>query len=476
MNPLEALPPEVVLRILDFSAISSIACLSRVTKSWHEFIENTHQEAIFSSYSKTPHPTGSHDLSFLAGTQSFADYFSGTTTWKELCKRETLLARNWNSKTPVTRESVIQVGNDAVWRFRADFKRRFILSTSQQGGFNVTDMDSGNLLWSLPNDRVRGFAHLEYEDGTAVWDREGNAIEVWRTDYAGLPRGIFQRIAILPHDCQTRGFQLSYNTLCVVSTEGQTFTYDLANDTPRKTNHLEIERDAVGHLYQDADVMMISMAKKGYHFHDKASGAFLGALNPDLCREFYHIRHPLQPQNSIVSTGDALSSLPSVSIHPPRNPTKDRLVPIEIERGVLPQPDDSTHIKLESDEWGAGILSGFLMVGISRGGRVFICPDWRSALRDSKSLETNSCLIECDSDGANFDFGGWVSVRDNRIMLEIQDLVYVVALNDDCTVPDSATPHHRPSYGFNLSAAAQLATPVSFMALYDDCIMATYTV
>ena len=188
-DPLTLLPTEIVLRILEFCPVSAIAALTAVSKSWHGFIDYTHQETIYSDESKTAQPVGgSRDFSYLNDITSFAKLFEGVSSWRELCKRQTLLARNWAESNPVSRESVLQVGNDPVWRFRADFKRRFFVSTSQAGGLNVTDMDTGRIIWRLPstNDReeeaVRPFAHLEYQDGMAVFYREGDAVEVWQAD------------------------------------------------------------------------------------------------------------------------------------------------------------------------------------------------------------------------------------------------------------------------------------------------------
>ena len=478
VDPLERLPAEVVLRVLDYCSIPSVAKLTRINSSWHKFIDKVHQDTVYSSPSKTSHPAGSRDLSFLEHSSSFARYFEGTASFKDLCRRQTLLSRNWNRKEPITRESVVQVGNDALWRFRADFKRRSFISTSQQGGLNVTDMDTGNLLWRLPNDRVGPFAHLEYQDGTAVFNREGNDLEIWKTDLEGLPRGAFRQTAILPHDCQTRGFQFSYSTLCVVSTEGQGFVYDMTRDPPELRTHMEIENDAVGHLDQTAEVVMYSMGKKGYHIHDKTTGSLLGIIQPKLCKNLFHINHPEQPRDSIVSTGSALSSLPSVEVYPPKQPSRDRLVPIDVFNGPLDQALNSDRIRLEDDEWGAALISDNLMVGISRGGRVVVCPDWRAALRNHKNFEDSAALIECEreSDDSSFDIGGWLSVHDNRMMFEVRGRIYVVALGGDGQVLTSEHPNRRPSHCFSTSSATQLAVPVSFMALWDDCIMSTYTV
>ncbi|KAF7594504.1 tRNA pseudouridine synthase 1 [Aspergillus hancockii] len=474
-DPLTVLPPEIVLRILEFTPISALASLTAVSQAWHRFIDVTHQEAIYSSESKTAQPRGARDFSFLSDTTSFSNLFKDTASWKDLCKRQTLLARNWAKSNPASRESVLQVGNEPVWRFRADFKRRFFVSTSHAGGLNVTDMDTGRLLWRLPStldrdeDAVRPFAHLEYQDGMAVFDREGDAVEVWQADLEGAAHGEFRRIAVLNHDCQTRGFQLSHWTLCVVSTEGQGFVYDMKQRPPKLTTHLEIEHDAVGHLDQSKDVVIYSMGPRGYHAYDKTSGAFLGALQPMHCTEKYHIRPPAA---AAPPTPPSLAG--AARLLPPRPPRKDSLEPIELAKGILPLPADRGHIRYREDEWGAGMLHGDLFVGVSRAGRVFVCSDWRKAVHDRFSLAAHSSLIECESDGRGFDLGGWLSVRNHRLMCEIQDRIYVVALDENNKIQDVDHPT-RASYSLVTSSAPQLAVPVSFMALYDDAIITTYT-
>ncbi|KAJ6016311.1 hypothetical protein N7540_010902 [Penicillium herquei] len=482
-DPLTILPPEIVLRVLDFASISTLASLTTLSRAWHEFIDLTHQEAIYSSDSKTSHPPNvARDLSFLEDTRTISKLFEGTTSWKELCKRQTLLACNWADACPITQESVLQVGNDPVWRFRPDFKRRFFVSTSHIGGLNVTDMESGRILWRLPStldrnvDSVRPYAHLEYQDGIAVFDREGDSVEVWQADLDGATRGEFRRIAVLNHDCQTRGFQLSHGTLCVVSNQGKGFVYDMEQRPPRLKTRLKIEHDAVGHLDQSKDAVIYSIGQRGYHIYDKESGDYLGALHPSRCTARYHIRPPATPSSSAsAALAGATRHGPTHRIFPPGPPRKDCLTPIEILDGPLVSPPSNLeHISHGEDEWGAGMLNGDLFVGFSRAGRVFICSDWRKAIQDEAGFAANTSIIECESDGASFDLGGWLAVRNHRVMFEIQDRIYIVALDDQNKI-QTTNSRARASYSLLTSSAPQLAVPVSFMTLCDDAIMTTYT-
>ncbi|KGO73807.1 hypothetical protein PITC_035230 [Penicillium italicum] len=476
VDPLTVLPPEIVLQILHFTPVSALASLAAASKAWHQFIDVTHQEAIYASESKTAQPLGgSRDFSFLSEAHSFSKVFEGTESWKDLCKRQTLLARNWAEPHPVSQESVLQIGNDPVWRFRADFKRRFFVSTSHAGGLNVTDMDTGRIIWQLPSvldtdgDGVRPHAHLEYQDGMVVFDSEGDSLEVWQTDHEGAKRGEFRRIATLDHDCQTRGFQLSYWTLCVVSNEGQGFVYDMTQRPPKLTTHLKIEGGGIGHLDQSEDIVIYSMGAKGYFAYNKESGAFMGTLKPSKSTEKFHI---LSPKTASASGAARLGPTPQPL--PPGAFRKDCLVPIKVAKGPLSPPVEPGHVWHGEDEWGAGMLHGDLFVGFSRAGRVFICPDFRKALCDEASLVANSSLLECESDGSNFDMGGWLSIRNHRVMFEIQDRIYVVALDDNNRVQNLENPA-RASYSLLTSSTPQFTVPVSYMVLTDDAIMTTYT-
>ncbi|KAL4899430.1 hypothetical protein BDW74DRAFT_163430 [Aspergillus multicolor] len=472
-DPLAILPPELVLRVLEFASLSTVASLTAVSKAWHQFIDLTHQDAIYSVLSKA----------FTPPAPTFSRWFDDISSAKRQCERQRLLAYNWAANKPVTRERVIQVGNNPVWRFRADLKRRFVVSTSHAGGLNVTDIDSGEILWQLPSTfdtdseyAVRPYAHLEYQDGMVVFDREGDAVEIWQADLDGAPRGEFRRIAVLDHDCQTRGFQLSYWTLCVVSTQGQGFVYNMTQRPPTLKTYLTIENDAVGHLDQSHDVVIYSMGPRGYHVHSKASGEFLGALQPSQCVDIYHIRPPKAGSRS--ATERLIHSLATHDMHGPNEPvgppSNDHLAPIRLGKGPLPPPDDPDHVRNVDDEWGAGMVNGDLFVGVSRAGRVFVCSDWRKAILGPANLASCSAVIECESDGSTFDLGGWLSVRNHRLMFEVQDRAYVVALDDNNRIQNIDKPD-RASYSFLTCSTPQLAVPVSFMALFDDAIMSTYT-
>lgn len=512
MDPLTALPPEVVVRIVHFLDVEGTGRLTQASRAWHQFIQHAHREVIYASPTKVDRPEGSRDLAFLRDKRSLTDYFKGVDSWRGLCKRQAKLRRNWQSDSPAIRGRTFKVGGDPVWRFRIDFKRRFIVSTAEGGGLHVTDMDTGELLWQLPRRDVRPFAHLEYdmERGLAAWDRFGNSIEVWQADDDVGNRGVFRRAAVLHHDCETRGYQLSYDTLCVVSSDGEGFVYDMKklvdrnddddddgddddDDKPKPKpsllrTHIDIEHGAVGHLDQGADAVVYSMARKGYHFHDKATGASLGRLQPAKCANTFHIKQPLYNDDEDDAESFVLESVAVLETQGrgsnrviPLPSGGSHFIPLRPAAGRHPNHADLhvSEIPLEQDEWGAGMLSGSFMVGVSRAGRIFLCSDWPALLADPESAATSGCtaIIETVSEGDSdrFDMGGWLSIRNGRICFEVDGRIYIL------TVPTEPGAHlpsflSESSSGFAIASSPGLglSRPVSFMAVWDDCISFTY--
>ena len=457
---LVALPPEIVLQIIDLVPLSTTAQLTRVSKAWHSFIDTTHQDRVYSHPSKVDRPINTRDFSFLTDQNCFThDYYHGVNSWKDLCKRQVLLRKNITSETPVTRESIYQVDLSQVWRFRPDFKRRFIISTSELGGVSVTDMDSGEELWC--EETVREFAHLEYdmETGTAAWDAIGDIVEVWRVDET--QRGVFNRIEVLEHDCQTRGFQIGYGNLSVVSSEGKGFVYDF-HPTVKLKKEIRIEQGAIGHLCQDREVVMFSMGQKGYHVHTKETGRLLGVIDPSRCSNIDHINHD---QISHLQQDSPRIAGPPVPPFPPGGPSIDRVALNKLESGPHPDRENGP---LDEDDWGAGLLDGDVMAGVSRRGRVFICNNWRQVLSALPGkYDACSSIIECETIPVAFDLGGWLSLRHGKISIEVDDCIYIMSTTSE---------DKSPIWAIRTGSSSRSRAPVSFMAVWDDCFMYTYVV
>ena len=457
---LKELPSELLLRVLEYLPPSALGSFLRTSKHYNHFIDHAYQDHLYRL--NTDHPPSCNLFSFIESLVTYDEYYKGVATWKELCRRRTLLQFNWSERSPLTRQDVFQPGPDnlsqmhRVWRFRPDFNRRFIISTSLQGGVLVSDMDTKKTLWQLGRDNVRPYAHLEYSDGVACWDLDAKNIEVWKA--SDKDRGHFTKVAILPHDYMTRGFQLIYPTLCVVSSEGLGFVWDLSQpEQPVCQTVLEIEEDAVGHLDQNMDdTIMYSLGRKGYHLHSKSAGNLLGILEPKHARgSIYHIPFVDDPRTRPVGHGDWAS---------------DRVMQQKIHPGSQIQARyDSS---LQDDEWGAGMISENVMIGISREGRLFLCTDWRGAIKSSRRLAETSGILELNTTRSHFDLGGWLSIKNGRALFEVGSMIYILHIKVD-TVPFRNRDEWLVHSIFN-SPIPRVQLPISFMGVYDDCIMSTY--
>ena len=99
-DPLVHLPSEIILRIIDNATLASVAKLTQLTRAWHTFIEEVHQDAIYSSLTKIERPPQTRDFSFvdpsLDHNKYYNKYYNDIQSWKDLCRRQTLLKRSWN--------------------------------------------------------------------------------------------------------------------------------------------------------------------------------------------------------------------------------------------------------------------------------------------------------------------------------------------------------------------------------------------
>ncbi|KAF6755748.1 hypothetical protein DFP72DRAFT_896346 [Ephemerocybe angulata] len=84
-------------------------------------------------------------------------------------------------------ESLIPSPKD-IHRFKVDERNGFMVSTQRSGGLIVTDIAGKEMLWCLPQSYVREYAHLEYEQGYMIFDRDDGATEVWRSSSLDPPR------------------------------------------------------------------------------------------------------------------------------------------------------------------------------------------------------------------------------------------------------------------------------------------------
>ncbi|EPS97114.1 hypothetical protein FOMPIDRAFT_1032105 [Fomitopsis schrenkii] len=98
-------------------------------------------------------------------------------TWKELCRRWTVVERNWDGYGAVLEGGYTP--EDGVLHFKIDEEARTILAISRSGGMTVHAMEDNRVLWQLGKDylvRTRcGVSH-----GFLVFPSKHRGIEIWR--------------------------------------------------------------------------------------------------------------------------------------------------------------------------------------------------------------------------------------------------------------------------------------------------------
>ncbi|KAJ3540765.1 hypothetical protein NMY22_g4162 [Coprinellus aureogranulatus] len=86
----------------------------------------------------------------------------------------------WTKNLPKTVRRLVP-SPKKVHRIKVDERNGFALTTHRDGGLVVTDIHTKEILWCLPKSHVHGNAHLEYEQGYFIFERDDGAREVWRS-------------------------------------------------------------------------------------------------------------------------------------------------------------------------------------------------------------------------------------------------------------------------------------------------------
>lgn len=469
-DPLELLPLEVVLQICLESSIPSLLRLEAVSKVWSNFLRAhsaylwSHKSAQLEKItageeSSRPSLSLSRPMAGAGTTETQQmelervirgkwscdkDGWKGVDTWKDYCRREYLLHRNLTSPEAEMCHRSINTADVIVWRLRPDYENRLLICTAHGGGLWVYDLDSGELLWNRPREDVGPHAHLEHSQGTLAYNPgHDETIEIWRLAelvHPGRPsnkRGEYVQVARLPHDRELRGWHLLYPTLCVVSNQGQAWVYDVSADPPVLKTTIDMENGARGHLEQDENTVMFCMKKRGYHVYNKSTGEKLGELNPASWQLYgdddnesdevtssspniFHIIHPTPAPSNLLSSPQIRDD--SQAIHCDVAAADLRPGPLNDSADVF--TPRHRHRRIDEEEWGAGMVSGPYMVGISRGGRVLIVSDWQAVLKDPSKAKDYAAIIECQADSGSHVSKHWqrgssVVVQEVRRILHI---------------------------------------------------------
>ncbi|KAJ7064637.1 hypothetical protein C8F01DRAFT_1366925 [Mycena amicta] len=176
------LPPELTISVLSHLPISSFATLCKTSRAWNAFIQ-TNQSTIYQNaairHFSIPPSTTFDDSKGALSRRAVA----GAYDWKSFCRRQLRIEQSWLGKAPSSVTFHAATGRN-VHRIKVDERRGFIITTASERdpGLRVVDMESGELVWSLPEGYVCSYAHCEYDEGYLIFNRGGTSSEkeVWR--------------------------------------------------------------------------------------------------------------------------------------------------------------------------------------------------------------------------------------------------------------------------------------------------------
>lgn len=140
-------------------------------------------------------------------------YLEGIDSFYELCRRLCQLDRRWGRTSdmvepptdgvreliPATRYLRPAGSDEDVWRIKLDHADRCVVVTGRRGGIRTIDVDTGEVLWSIPPSETRRCPHLEWSHGYMIFDRVSMGhFEVWRNeriipDVAEPRRGFYEQ-------------------------------------------------------------------------------------------------------------------------------------------------------------------------------------------------------------------------------------------------------------------------------------------
>ncbi|KAG8951103.1 hypothetical protein FRC04_006762 [Tulasnella sp. 424] len=190
---IDALPPEILIRVLSYLPLQAINSFSLVSKFCHDVVstnENAIYQAAATFHDFIESPKQQSRLPLLTEVVNRPDatgWMDNVTSWKELCKRHFLREYAWtgtrlgdNLGEQLNLKVLLPSSLKNVHRFKVDEVERTVLCSTSKGGLLVASIDTEEVLWQLPRRYVSPFAHVEYDQGFIVFTRRDNGVEVWR--------------------------------------------------------------------------------------------------------------------------------------------------------------------------------------------------------------------------------------------------------------------------------------------------------
>ncbi|KAJ7292712.1 hypothetical protein C8J57DRAFT_1266839 [Mycena rebaudengoi] len=174
------LPTELVLSILRFLPLATLARLQTTSREWNTFFKVNHSSiyhnaAVLHGFIPSASTVYS-ELDTIVSRRALA----GVVDWRSFCSAQIHIKKAWRGAASSSVTAHRYAGDD-VHRLKVDEERGFIITTSSQGGLNVVDLHRDEILWMLPK-YVHRHAHCEYSAGYLIFDRASGEKEVWRVE------------------------------------------------------------------------------------------------------------------------------------------------------------------------------------------------------------------------------------------------------------------------------------------------------
>ncbi|KAG8997102.1 hypothetical protein FRB94_005310 [Tulasnella sp. JGI-2019a] len=185
------LPPELFVKLLSFLAIQDIASVILLSKAARILVDSNESQvyrsaAIFHGFLTDGALSLEEAKGYEAGSQR---WLHEVHSWKAYCRQHMALQRNWNGddsrlsgvSEPLEVKGFNGYGSvfSSAHRFKIDEVENTLIYTSEHGGLYVVSVEDGVPLWSLPEQHVRPYAHVEYDKGYIIFDAFG-PMEIWR--------------------------------------------------------------------------------------------------------------------------------------------------------------------------------------------------------------------------------------------------------------------------------------------------------
>ncbi|KAI0821360.1 hypothetical protein BC629DRAFT_1460351 [Irpex lacteus] len=297
-------PPEIVLTILSHLPLQSLHALRRLSHEWLSWVD-ANRSYIYQRAALKHNFIPSTDIALpnavLASKHLLPD--SPVGDWGTFCRLRFTLEAKW-AGIGVPAWAVLSEDHADVHRIKVDEDVGIVITTHKDGGINVRDLYTDEVLWALPRTYVQRYAHCEYENGFLIWNRDDSK-EVWRlaSQYESSPaprdelqelisftinrymptsKGHFKPWALLTPPETGNAFRFVYPTLAVVGVNAA-WLFDVERAQMVKTINYIQKPVAGGFLgainyveLSDQHVLMCGSSQ--LRFFDRSSGAIVHAI------------------------------------------------------------------------------------------------------------------------------------------------------------------------------------------------------